>query len=181
MALAVLSKHSAWPLVPFYFFYIWFQRGKESFIPKIKNIFIKTYPFWVTNILLFGIFLIWDCRSFVEDIFLYLSGSLPTSFPIGGFGLSILLLAGQVIQNHRDYFPFWIPELLIGFPLLIFLIKIQQKRNTLSQVIVNYGLLLFAFWFCSRFFHSNYIAYLSLVFITAYFFDDQEKIDENIC
>jgi len=179
--LAVVSKHMAWFLIPFYFIFLWLKDEGLSFKEKLKNIFKKVYPFILIVILAVLPFLIWDFNSFIEDIYRYPAGMLTTSFPITGHAYASLLIFLKIIASDRDYYPFWIIQLIFCLPLLYFLIKMQIKNNSLSLVMFNHGLLLFIFWFFSRSFNEHYIGYLSLVFITAYFFDDQEKIDDNIC
>jgi hypothetical protein len=175
LGLAVLSKHSAWPLIPFYFLYLWFGNNNQLRWQKIKDIFYQTYPFFIVSIVFFGFFLIWDTRAFIEDIYLYLAGNLPTSYPINGFGFSALIFVSGFVTTQTAYFPFWILQLIFILPLVYFLFKLQRRTNTLSQVIFNYSLTLFVFWFFSRFFHFNYIGYLTLLIISAYFFNDTQE------
>jgi len=181
LGLAVVSKHFAWPLVPFYFIYFFLQQKKLPIMLNIKLLVNRTKLFWLPIIVFIVPFLVWDANSFIDDIFKYANGTSAISYPINGAGISTFLLLTGIIDSATDYFPFWMLQGIVCLPLFYFLVKKQSENNNLSQVIFNYGLLLFAFIFFSRFFHWNYIGYLSLVFTTAYFFDDQKKIDENIC
>ncbi|MFH1900156.1 MAG: hypothetical protein ABIJ83_02715 [Patescibacteria group bacterium] len=173
LGLAVASKHSAWFIVPFYFLYLFLKQKEIFFLDKCKLVLKQTKWFWIAVVLLFGFFIIWDFGAFFEDIYKYPAGALATSYPINGMGFSVFLVAAGFIKSCRDYFPFIIIQLMAGIPLFYFLVKAQIKNNNLSQVMFNYGLFLFVFLFFSRFFHGNYIAYLSLIFMSAYFLGEE--------
>lgn len=182
LALACASKQTAWLILPFYFFYLWQKNilsagTKKGFLLMIKK---QLLPFLVVIVLLIGPFLIWDSRSLIDDIFHYPNGSLLTSYPIRGIGFSFLLLETNLIKSSLDYFPFWILQLIIGLPFLWFLLKNQQKNNTVCQMVFNYGIFVFIFLFFSRFFNFNYLTFLSMIFILTYFLKERESLaNEN--
>ncbi len=177
LALAILSKQSAWLLLPFYWFYIYYNLTlKGSFINKIKDTVKLICPLFLIIVVVLIPFLIWDAKSFWEDIVLYINGNLPSSYPISGYGLSSFLLQAKLgVKTMQDYFPFWILQLIFGIPLILLLFKAQKKNNTLSQMMFNYGLFLFVFWFFSRFFNDNYLNVLAIIFTLAYFLKGVEK------
>jgi len=158
MAIAVAEKQSAWFIFPFYFYYL-HQKGHFN-----KDGWKKILIFFGTILVIVGPFLLWDWRSFIQDIYYYASGALATSYPIKGFGISPLLVERGIILGVGSYFPFWIPQVLILTPLLIWLLTAQKRQQTLGQVMLNYGMLLWVFWFLSRFFNNTYVGLLSVIF-----------------
>lgn len=163
LALAFTTKQSAWPLFPFYAAFLYFQTRNVGKV--IQNIL----PFAATFTLVVGPFFLWDPRAFLESTIFYLSGNAPHSYPISGYGWGSMLLQWHIITDKFSTYPFWIWEVLIGLPLAIFLIRWQRKENTVQRLILAYGIFLFVFWYLSRYFNNSHLGYLSMVFLTAYF------------
>jgi hypothetical protein len=173
--LAFSTKQSAWLLAPLYFFYIFFL-AKDTLI-KDKFLFVlrKTWPFFLSVALIFVPFLIWDGKSFIEDTVLFPAGNLATSLEIKGFGFSEILLYKNFVANRHSYYPFGIWQAFFCIPALAFLVKIMKNSLRISYLIFSYIILLFIFWFFSRFFADNYVGYLSMLFILGLVFIDKEK------
>ena len=51
-------------------------------------------------------------------------------------------------------------EILIALPLLAWFLWRQLQENTLANACWHYGLLLFGFFYASRFLNENYLGYL---------------------
>ncbi|NMC36084.1 hypothetical protein GYA49_03480 [Candidatus Beckwithbacteria bacterium] len=175
LGLAIASKQSSWLLLPFYFFYLWQIYQNQEILEKVKSIFLKTWPFFVLTLIFFGSFLLWDGRSFVEDVYLFPGGGLATSYFITGIGISELLLETGFIASDTAYFPFFVLQLIVGLPLLIFLFIWFKKRLTISSLVFAYGIFLTVFWLFSRFFMDNYVGYLTMVFLIGAVFLEAEK------
>jgi hypothetical protein len=176
LGLAFSSKQSSWLLLPFYFYYIWFQQNKNlSFINKFKAVFNKTWPFFLTVAVFFIPFLVWDGQSFIEDIYLYPGGGMPTSYPISGMGISMFLLRTGVIPSDNSSFPFSLLQITIGIPIMIYLITLLKKNLKISFVVFSYAIFLFIFWILSRFFADNYLGYIITLCITGFLFLENEK------
>jgi hypothetical protein len=177
-ALACVSKHTAWLLLPFYWWFIYFSVSgqtdtlKQRVSKTLKNI----YPIFIIGIIFIVPFLVWDFSAFWEDIFLYPSGKLETSYPITGYGFSQLMLMMKAgVETIHDYFPFWIIQLIVSIPLLLFLYRYQKRNNTVSTMLVSYGIFIFVFWLFSRFFNDNYITYIVSILIIAYFYNENDS------
>ncbi len=171
LGLATASKQSSWLILPFYFSYLyWREDFKLKFIDKLKKVFQKTWFFLLIIILMFGPFLIWDSKSFIEDIYLYPAGGLKTSYMIKGFGLSPLLLKLGLIESATAYYPFWIWQITLGGLVLAGMLIILRKRLKMSVLSFSYMAFLWTFWLLSRFFNDNYVGYLSMIFIMAMIF-----------
>ena len=171
LALACASKHSAWFLVPFYYLFIYIKYANITTVRwlKIKYVIKKTWPLPVVFSLLILPFILWDARAFYQDIYAYPAGILPTSYPINGYGLSVAFYKLGVVNKITDYLPMWILQIPIVLLIAYGLIKKQVKNNNLNQLIFNYALTIFVFWFFSRFFHDSYLGFVSQLFLIAYF------------
>lgn len=137
MALAVTAKHTAWFILPFYFFWLF----QQKYLMRKNWLQLTIFPLTILITLL--PFILWNWYSFIEDTWLNLSGSLPTSYPIDGYSIGVLLIHLGIINTHNDYFPFWIFQLFIVAPLLFFLLRQQKKtKPSIGHLMLNYGLLL---------------------------------------
>lgn len=177
-ALACVSKHTAWLLLPFYWWFVYFQvaDGSKSIWANIKNTLKKIYPLFIIGAIFVAPFLIWDFNAFWEDVFLYPNGKLATSYPITGYGFSqLMLMAKMGVDSIHDYYPFWILQTIVSVPLVYFLYRYQKRNRTVSAMLVSYGIFIFVFWLFSRFFNDNYITYIFSVLIMAYFFNEEEN------
>ncbi len=163
IGLAFAVKQSAWPMLPFYAAYLFFKTK------NISETFKNLLPLIITFFLISGPFLLWDYRSFLNSTVFYLSGSTPNSYPISGYGFGALLREFDFIKDSNSYYPFWIWQALIGLPLMIWLINWQKKENSVQKLIIIYGIFLFVFWYFSRYLNNSHLGYVSMVFITAYF------------
>lgn len=168
VGLAVASKHFAWFLVPFWLLYIWLKNDELKTSNRLPELAKAVVTLLITVTLIVGPFIIWDPRAFFEDIYQYPAGTLPTSYPMSGFGFARLVIGSGAVASALDYFPFWKVQLAVGLPLLILLGWLQSKRNSVSTMMINYALLLVVLLFFSRFLHSNYLGFISMILITAY-------------
>lgn len=169
LAIAVMAKQTIWPLLPFYFFYLYFQ--KQAWRDSLKYIWQKSKWGILVGLAILLPFLIWDARSFWQDIYLYPSGALDTSYPITGFGWSRFLYHMGAIKSIRDNYPFVIWQLIFCLPLVWWLIKVQAKRNSIRFMLLAYTALLLCFWFFSRFFQVNYFVFIWQMLVIIYFID----------
>lgn len=177
LALACAAKQQAWLFLPFYFFYLYFEEEKiKDIFHKVTGVFKKIIPFIVVSSLIYLPFLIWGFKDFIDDIYRYPTGSISTSLPMVGYGISYLVYKAGFVKSMWDYFPFWIIQIIICLPLLYYLIKKQREDNSLSWLFISYGLFLLVFWFFSRVFNDNYISYLSLVFLASFLIEEKESL-----
>ena len=142
---------------------------EESLIKAVED----PRVYWpVLFILIIMPFVVWDPLAFFQDIYAYPAGTLSTSFPINGYGWSVVLYELGLVKNITDYVPLWLVQIPITIALYYFLIKNQRRRNSLAYSILDYAVLIFVYWFFSRFFHDNYVGFVSQLFIIAYFLAD---------
>ncbi|OGH20257.1 MAG: hypothetical protein A3D74_04440 [Candidatus Levybacteria bacterium RIFCSPHIGHO2_02_FULL_37_13] len=166
IALAFAVKQSAWPILPFYFAYLFF---KEK---NLKKTLITISSFAVSFIAVTIPFFLWNPKAFLDSAIFYLSGSTEHSYPISGYGLGKLLESFGFIKDVYVFYPFHIWQIIICVPLLIFLVKYFKKHKDVKTLILLYGIFLFVFWYLSRYFNNSHLGYLSLIFVTTYFFPE---------
>src|SRR5258708_6318786 len=169
MGLAFAIKQSVWPIFPFYFAYLYFKNR------NFKKTIIETLPFAITFFAIVLPFLLWNYKAFLDSTIFYLSGNTLHSYPISGYGFGKFLEEFGFIKNVNLYYPFWIWQAAIGLPLVALLINWLKKNNNISRMILCYGIFLFVFWYFSRYLNNSHLGYLSMVFITAYFWPREEK------
>ncbi|MDO8621152.1 MAG: glycosyltransferase 87 family protein [Candidatus Levybacteria bacterium] len=163
IALAFVVKQSAWPILPFYFAFIYFKNK------NISKTLRDLVPFVITFIAIIFPFLLWNQKAFLDSTIFYLSGTTIHSYPISGYGLGMLLSQIGVIKDLHQYYPFILWQAIIGMPLIAGLIFYLKKSPSVGRLILVYGIFLFIFWYLSRYFNNSHLGYLSVVFITAYF------------
>lgn len=174
MAMAFAVKQSVWPLLPLYLGYVYFLSG------SIRVTLRRTVAFFATLIILVAPFVLWDPKSFLASTVLYLSGNTLHSYPISGYGLGALLHQMGVIENLQSPYPFIIWQAIFITPLLIFCLILLKKYPTIKMMLFTYGLLALVYWYLSRYFNNSHMGYLTMVFITAYFWPDNVESDKKI-
>lgn len=169
IALAFAVKQSVWPLLPFYFAFIYFKNKNIQKTLRDLLLFIITFGAIVLP------FFLWDAKAFLESTLFYLSGNISHGYPISGYGLGMILSQMGIIKDANQYYPFQIWQAIFGIPLAIVLIKNLKKNLNVSRLILVYGIFLFVFWYFSRYLNNSHLGYLSIIFITAYFWPEEKS------
>ncbi len=169
MALAFAVKQSAWPIFTFYLAFLYFRNRNIKDVTKNLSLFAVTFFAIVVP------FFMWDAKGLLDSTIFYLSGNTPNSYPISGYGLGMLLNQLGFIRDINVHYPFQIWQVLIGIPVTIVLVIYLRKQASVGRLILAYGIFLFVFWYLSRYFNNSHLGYLSLVFITAYFFPEDKN------
>ncbi|HEX7042058.1 MAG TPA: hypothetical protein VF189_02320 [Patescibacteria group bacterium] len=172
--LAFMVKQSIWPFFPIYLFYLIFIGMKYKKNPKFLSLYLlKNLSGFIAICLIFSVpFLIWNSSAFLNSTIFYLSGNDIHSYPISGYGLGMMLHQFGFIKNVHDYYPFTLWQIILGIPTLIASVFWIYKKPTLHRLIISYGIFLFIFWYSSRYFNNSHLGYLSMVFLTAYFWPE---------
>lgn len=145
----------------------WRQRLRQSLKPLL--LFAVTFLFITLP------FVIWDAPSFYDDVVRYPNGTSATSYPVAGIGLAKILLDLGVIRSATDYYPFWIFQLVLVLPLLIWFIPRLARRPKVSLMIFTGTFVLFVGLYVSRFMSDNYFSLISLLLLSGYGFYQLEK------
>ena len=161
--LACASKPTAWFLAPFYLLLIaegdpadlWRRPGRW-----LGQAWRAAWPALAVVVLAIGPFLAWNPGALVDDVWRWSNGTSETAYQIWGWGASNLTLALGWVSSRFDYWPFWLPQLVLSLPLLLILLWRQLGENTVGRALWSYGLFLLAFFFVSRFLNENYLGYI---------------------
>lgn len=169
LGFAFAVKQSIWPFLPFYIAYLWFTRKDK------KEIIVSSALFLIVFLAFIFPYLLWDPHSFISSTILYLSGQTEHAYPVSGYGLGMLLSQFGFISDRHAYYPFIIWQAVFCIPALIGLIFYLRKNPSIKRMVFVYGLFLFAYWYLSRYFNNSHLGYLSVVFLTAYFWPENES------
>ena len=164
--LACASKPTAWFFAPFYGLLLlvdspggagstWRDLGRA--IPRAIG---RAWPALVTVAVLLLPYLLWDSYAFYDDVWRWSSGQGETGYQIWGWGGSNFVLALGLVSGRFEQWPFWLTQLLVAVPLLIWFLRRQQRANTLGQAAWHYGMFLFGFFYASRFLNENYLGFI---------------------
>lgn len=169
IALAFSVKQSVWPLLPLYVFYLYLVSD------NIKTFSLRILPFIVTFLIIVIPFVVWDPQAFFNSTVFYLSGNTVHSYPISGYGLGSVLHQVGVIKNLNEAYPFVVWQIFLVIPVLIYGLYALKKYKNVRTLIFTYGLLVFIYWYSSRYFNNSHVGYLTMVFLTAYFWPQEDK------
>lgn len=168
MGLAFAVKQSIWPIFPFYFAYKYFKN--KSF----KKTVYELIPFFAIFLVITLPFILWNAKAFFDSTVFYLSGNAANSYPISGYGFGKLLNQMGIIKDVHSYYPFWIWQVILGLPIMIYLVNWLKKENSIQRLILSYTVFLFIFWYFSRYFNNSHLGYISIILMTAYFWPKDE-------
>jgi hypothetical protein len=164
--LACASKPTAWFLAPFLL--VLAAGGDATDVWRHPVAWLKRavrvgWPALAIAALIIGPYALWNPAAMVDDVWAWANGTSATAYQIWGWGASNLLLAFGGVTSRFAYWPFWLPQLLIAFPLMLALLWRQARDNSAGRALWNYGLFLFVFFFVSRFMNENYLGYIVAV------------------
>lgn len=163
--LACASKPTAWFFAPFYGLLLLAESGQPTqgwrdLIRATPLIIRRAWP----ALAVFGAILIpyaaWDAWSLYDDVWRWSSGQGETGYQIWGWGASNFVLAAGWVSDRFSYWPFWVLEVVLALPLLVWLIGRQLRENSMAAACWHYALLLFGFFYASRFLNENYLGYI---------------------
>jgi hypothetical protein len=158
LALAFMSKQTTWFIAPFFALWTWIEaKGRIPTIAQMLAIFT------VVIAMLCVPFILWDSKGFFDGVIFYLSGNAAHSYPISGYGLSMVLKDMGVIPNNHAYYPFGVWQALLGLPALGALLWWMKKKWSMSTMLVAYAVFLSIVWYTSRYFNNSHLAYISML------------------
>lgn len=177
IGLAFMIKQSIWPFLPLYLFYIVILALQEKRDVRTVTLYlVKNISGFIGVCLSFmSPFLLWNSKAFLDSTVFYLAGNDIHSYPISGYGFGMVAYQFGWIKNVHAYYPFTLWEIGLGIPTLFALGYLLWKRPTIPMLIFSYGIFLFVFWYFSRYFNNSHLGYLSMVFLTAYFWPQETK------
>jgi len=166
--LACASKSTAWFLTPFWVVFLlrhdwgeWLIPPPERWSVLIKKAWRQNWPLLAALGLVVGPWFVWSPGAMFDDVWRWSSGTAEQTYQIRGWGLSNFILAFQLVPDRLAYWPFWLTEIIVAAPLLVLLLWRQCRHNTMGAMLYGYVVLLFAFFYVSRFLNENYLGYLA--------------------
>lgn len=187
--LACASKPTAWFLAPFWLLYLVRDRWGEHFIPPVStwrgHFLAALKRAWTlpgVALLIIGPWLAWNPEAMYDDVWRWSAGIGPTGYQIWGWGASNYVLAFGWVADRFEYWPFIIPGFIITLPLILLLLWRQTRENTLGTMLYAYVVLLFAFFYVSRFLQPNYLGYMLGLLTLAMTIDriDRQATDDAV-
>jgi hypothetical protein len=164
--LACASKPTAWFFAPFYGLLLVSDRielatsGWGGLLRAVPRILLRALPAMIAFGLILLPYILWDPGAFYDDVWRWSSGQGETGYQIWGWGFSNFVLALGWVPDRFSLWPFWLTELLVALPLLVWFLWRQQRANTLVNASWHYGVFLLAFFYASRFLNENYLGYI---------------------
>ena len=169
ITVAAASKLHAGVLLPFVAVYLLRRDGVRSVGGAARALWRYGWPSAVLLLATFGPFLANDLRAFYDDVVAYNAGGAAWSYPISGMGFAAILLGLGVIQYAQQDFPFWILQAAASVPLAIVALRALWVRPTLPTLLGGYAVTLLGFLFFARYFHGNYLGFITAVASPALF------------
>ncbi len=159
MAFSAASKQTSWLAIPLLVVYACgsLRETGLAWRPALGRLVRQWWPLPAVFAAFVLPFLWWDAGAFIDDVYRYPAGLLPTSFPIIGEGLSVLLQLLGLPPSPRAYFPYGYLQLLIGGPVFFLLMFWLLRRPSLSRALGSAGVFSLTYLWLSRFFNGNYL------------------------
>jgi hypothetical protein len=183
--LACATKPTAWFLVPFWLLYLLRDQWGDSLIPaasiwpaQFKTLLGRTWPLPVVTLLVIGPWFVWNPEAMFDDVYRWAAGQGSTGYQIWGWGASNFVLGFGWVSDRFEYWPFAIPTLLITLPLLGLLLWRQARSNTMAIMLYAYVVLLFAFFYVSRFLQPNYLGFMLGFLALAVTLEEKSESDQ---
>jgi hypothetical protein len=161
---AAASKHTVWVLTPFLLVLLWRRPDGGRRTPR--ELLTLAAPGLITAAILFGPFVLWDPVAFVRSILGFPFGANEHSYPLrgpGAYGLADWVLTWGLVPNDAAPFPFWIFQLALGAPCLLYALRWLRREPSVRTLAIGYALTLFALQFSSRFFNQNHLGFILTV------------------
>ena len=177
--LACASKPTAWFFAPFYGLLLLADRsdlaagGWMGLLRAIPAILRRVWPGLLVFALLVGPYVLWDANAFYDDVWRWSSGQGETGYQIWGWGASNFVLLLGLVADRFGQWPFWLLEVLVALPLLLWFLRRQQQNNQPGLALWHYATLLAAFFYTSRFLNENYLGYLLAFFALGYLMGEE--------
>lgn len=169
VTIAAASKLHAFVLLPFVAVYVLRRSGVTSAGEAVRSVVRHGWPSALLLAATFGPFLINDFRAFYDDVVAYNAGGAAWSYPISGMGFAQFLRTLGIIEYSQQDFPFWILQAIAAVPLGVIALHALWKRPLLHTLVTGYAVTLLAFLFFARYFHGNYLGFITAVASPALF------------
>ncbi len=174
--LACASKPTAWYLAPFFALLLAPEAAKVR--DAALWMWKRGWPGLATFLAATLPYALWNFGAMVDDVWRWSAGTAAVPYQIRGWGASNFVLALGLVPDRLSYWPFWVPELLIGVPLLVWFLRRQWKSNNLGNAAWHGGVLLFGFFYVSRFMNENYLGFILALLAIGYFSSSIREVED---
>jgi hypothetical protein len=172
LGIACAVKQTIWFMAPFVLVYLYKEQRPVQWLHwLIGSAGTVAAPLALS----LAPYAIWNLPALTDNMFGYVSGHGPASFPIMGYGLGQLLLNLGLIPSPRSDFPFWVFQFMIGMPMLFVLLRWQWRTSKLANCVIGYSVFMLVFLFFSRFFHDIYIIFGVTLAAVGYLMDEPDQ------
>ena len=178
LGLAVMTKHIDILFLPFYALLGW--QASLPLRTRVVALSRHLLPVIGVALLLAVPFLIWNWRAFYDDTFGYLAGSAGHAYPLSGMGFGGLVVTWGWVPNAGVPFPSLLWQMGFGGPLLLLLLWVQWRQNTIRIALAAYGLFLLVYMWFARFFFDNYLGYIVMILAVAYFWPSEPPLEAEV-
>jgi hypothetical protein len=179
--LACASKPTAWFFAPFFALLMVAELPPAATWRALgAHLWRGALRLWPALLVFAAILLpwaLWDAGALYDDVWRWSSGQGETGYQIWGLGASNFVLAAGAVESRFAQWPFWLLEVLLAGPLLIWFVRRQGRTNSLSAACWHYGFFLLVFFYASRFLNENYLGYI-LAFLALGVLADAEQQQE---
>jgi len=179
--IACATKPTAWFLAPFWIIALLADQGLSW--RTLPSQILRTWKRFIPAIAIFLLlvlpYILWDINALIDDVWRWSAGTADIHYQIWGWGFANFILATGSLVDRFAYWPFWIPELIISIPLLIFLLTKQMRNNNMANVYWYGAIFLLGFAYFSRFLNENYLGFLLALFALGYFINDSPSTESE--
>jgi hypothetical protein len=173
--MACASKPTAWYLAPFLALLL--VQEASGMRDALKRLWHLGWPWLVTFLVVTLPYALWNFDAMLDDVWRWSAGTAAVPYQIRGWGASNFVLALGLVPDRLAYWPFWVPELLVGVPLLAWFLRRQWRVNTLGNAVWHGGVLLLGFFYVSRFMNENYLGFVLALLAVGYFAAPIEEVE----
>jgi hypothetical protein len=179
LAAAATTKQTVWFILPFAAPYLW-SHIKNTYGGGAGKKFMQQVGWFAASaVILIMPFIVRHAAEFWQDTVGYILGTTKLTYPAWGLGLAELLYRSGVISERYSPFPFFIPQLIVGLPVLYYMLrKLKQADYKLSMVFVSWCVWLGASWVMGRFFAPHHLGFLISVAAVAFLISKKEMSNE---
>ncbi|CAG0936226.1 hypothetical protein TFLX_05092 [Thermoflexales bacterium] len=165
LALSCATKQYAWFLVPFFCVFV---AGHGTWSAQWARLKRPVIAFSLTAAVAILPWALWNPTAFLGDILYFQSSPMGGGYPISGFSIGVLLLAVGVLPSPLTPFPYWLLQLAFSLPVLWIMLRRVRLHQNVPEMLIGFGLVLFTIAFFSPFFHDNYFGYIIAVMALAW-------------
>ena len=159
-------------MIPFFGLFLIRDDGNKSFVKSAVASVKALWLFWIVFAAGMLPYFIWDPSAFLQGLIFH--SDLHPIKGIGAYGFGTWVLFFGWVKSAADKFPFLLIQAIFTLPILFFCFRMQNKKNTLAQMILGGALGLSVFFYFSRYYHDSYFGVISTLLALVYCIGDSD-------